>query len=98
VSLNANLWTQLLIAIVPAFITGIGSLFVALKKCKSEIKTLEVNNRHEIEKLMKQHEIDIENLKEKYDAVLLSFGANVSSKMNIERRKPTSEYMEVMNF
>jgi len=40
----------------------------------------------------------IENLKEKYDAVLLSFGANVSSKMNIERRKPTSEYMEVMNF
>lgn len=26
----------------------------------------------------------IENLKEKYDAVLLSFGANISSKMNID--------------
>lgn len=52
--MNANLWTQLLIAIVPALITGIGSLFIALKKCKSEIKTLEVNNKHEIEKLMKQ--------------------------------------------
>ena len=64
--MNANLWTQLLIAIVPALITGIGSLFIALKKCKSEIKTLEINNKHEIEKLMKQHEIDIENLKEKY--------------------------------
>ena len=49
--MNANLWTQLL---VHALITGIGSLFIALKKCKSEIKTLEVNNKHEIEKLMKQ--------------------------------------------
>lgn len=28
--MNANLWTQLLIAIVPALITGIGSLFIAL--------------------------------------------------------------------
>lgn len=35
--MNANLWTQLIIAIVPALITGIGSLFIALKKCKSDI-------------------------------------------------------------
>ena len=64
--MDANLWTQLLIAIVPAFITGAGSLIIALKKCKNEIKTLETNNKHEIEKLMKQHEIDIEALKEKH--------------------------------
>ena len=64
--MNANLWTQLLIAIVPALITGAGSLIIALKKCKNEINTLETNNKHEIEKLMKQHEIDIESLKEKH--------------------------------
>ena len=27
--MNANLWTQLLIAIVPALITGVGSLIIA---------------------------------------------------------------------
>lgn len=64
--MNANLWTQLLIAIVPALITGAGSLIIALRKCKNEISTLETNNKHEIEKLMKQHEIDIEALKEKH--------------------------------
>lgn len=50
--MNANLWTQLLIAIVPALITGVGSLIIAIKKCKNEINTLETNNKHEIEKLM----------------------------------------------
>ncbi len=64
--MNSNLWTQLLIAIVPAIITGVGSLFISIKKCKNEVQTLETNNKHEIEKLMKQHEIDIENLKEKH--------------------------------
>lgn len=64
--MNANLWTQLLIAVIPAIITGAGSLFIALKKCRNEIKTLETNNKHEIEKLMKQHEINIEDLKEKH--------------------------------
>lgn len=64
--MNANLWTQLLIAIVPALITGVGSLIIAIKKCKNEINTLETNNKHEIEKLMKQHKIDIEALNEKH--------------------------------
>lgn len=64
--MDANLWTQLLIAIIPVLITGVGSLIIALKKCKNEINTLKTNNKHEIEKLMKQHEIDIESLKEKH--------------------------------
>ena len=54
------------IAIVPALITGAGSLIIAIKKFKNEINTLETNNKHEIEKLMKQHEIDLEALKEKH--------------------------------
>ena len=64
--MDANLWEQLLIAVIPAIITGCGSLIIALKKCKNEINSLEISNKCEIEKLMKQHEIDIENLKEKY--------------------------------
>lgn len=40
----------------------------------------------------------LEELKEKYDAVLLSFGANISSKMNINRRRLGAVYMAEMNF
>ena len=60
--MNANLWTQLLIAIVPALITGVGSLIIAIKKCKNEINTLETNNKHEIdiEALNEKHRLDIE--------------------------------------
>ena len=64
--MNANLWTELLVAIIPALITGVGSCIITIKECKNEINTLESNNHHEIEKLMKQHEIDIEALKEKH--------------------------------
>ena len=67
--MNANLWTQLFIAIIPALITGVGSLIIALKKCKNEINTLETSNKHEIEKLMKQHEIDIDALKENINLI-----------------------------
>ncbi len=60
--MNANLWTQLLIAIVPALITGVGSLIIAIKKCKNEINTLETNNKHkiDIEALNEKHRLDIE--------------------------------------
>ena len=60
--MNANLWTQLLIAIIPAIITGIGSLIISLKKCKNEIRTLETNNKHEIDlnALKEKHRLDLE--------------------------------------
>lgn len=51
--MNANLWTQLLIAIVPALITGVGSLIIAIKKCKNEINT-KVQNEQEILKREKE--------------------------------------------
>lgn len=40
--MDANLWTQLLIAIVPALITGVGSLIIALKKCKMKLILLKL--------------------------------------------------------
>lgn len=61
--MNANLWTQLLIAIIPALITGVGSLIIALKKCKNEINTLETNNKNEIDinALKQKHKLDMES-------------------------------------
>ena len=63
--MSQELIVQLIIGIVPAIFAGIVSYIVSLKKCKSEIKTMDISNKHEIDKLMKQHEIDIEALKEK---------------------------------
>ena len=77
--MNANLWTQLLIAIVPALITGVGSLIIAINKCKNEINTLETNNKHEIEKLMKQHKIDIEALNALLDNVRYSSPTSIKN-------------------
>lgn len=87
--MNANLWTQLFIAIIPALITGVGSLIIALKKCKNEINTLETSNKHEIEKLMKQHEIDIDALKEKYKLDMES--KEKEHKLKIEEIKVQNE-------
>ena len=56
----------LLVSCVPAIITGIVTYLTASRKAKTQITSLEENNKHEIEKLMRQHEIDIESLKEKY--------------------------------
>ena len=61
--MNSNLWIQLLISIVPAIISGIISFLISMKQFKNEIKKVETNNKHEIDKLMKQHEIDINSLK-----------------------------------
>ena len=66
------------IAIVSALVTGTGSLIIAIKKCKNEVNILETNNKHEIEKLMKQHEIDIESLKEKIDLICNLKKKNIS--------------------
>lgn len=64
--MNSSLWSQLLIGIVPAIISGIISFLISMKQFKNELKKVETNNKHEIDKLMKQHEIDINSLKEKH--------------------------------
>lgn len=43
-------------------------------------------------------DMSLDKLKEEYNAVLLCFGANISSKMRNRRRKFKPEYMEEMNF
>ena len=52
----------ILLACIPALISGIAAVLVA----RFQIKSTKEQNKHEIEKLMKQHEIDIQNLQEKH--------------------------------
>ncbi|MDD2627942.1 MAG: hypothetical protein PHR25_03350 [Clostridia bacterium] len=49
-----------------AIISGAWSYMASKKKFKSELQIVNTNNVHEINKLMKQHEIEINNLKEKH--------------------------------
>lgn len=56
----------LLVSCIPAMVTGVVTYMTASRKAKTQITSLEENNKHEIDKLMRQHEIDIESLKEKY--------------------------------
>lgn len=51
--MNSSLWIQLLIGFVPAFVSGNISFFISMKQFKNEIKKVETNNKHEIDKLMK---------------------------------------------
>lgn len=52
----------LLISCLPAIITALISYLGLAKKYKSQIKTLELSNKQEIDKLMNQHKIDIDSL------------------------------------
>ncbi len=56
----------LLIACIPALVTGIVTYLVAYKNAASQVKIVKEQNKHDIEKLMEQHKVDIDSLKEKY--------------------------------
>lgn len=53
----------LLVAIIPSIISFLSSYFLLLKKIKSEMNTMEINHKNEIEKLKMQfeHECDLKN-------------------------------------
>lgn len=56
----------LLIACIPAIISGIISFFLAKSQAKAETKKLQLANQHEIEKLMEQHKVDIDAIREQH--------------------------------
>ena len=55
-----------IVSILTAIISGISSYCLSKRNFKNEVETIKINNEHEINKLMEQHKIDIENLKEKH--------------------------------
>ncbi len=56
----------LLIACIPAIISGVISFILAKSQSKSEIQKLKLANEHEIDKLMEQHKVDIDAIREQH--------------------------------
>ena len=50
-------------------VTGVLSFLVAHRNAISQINIVKENNKHEIDRLMEQHKIDIDSLKEKMAAL-----------------------------
>lgn len=88
----------LLIACIPAIITGVISYFVARKNASAQIKVVEEQNKHDLEKLMKQnehdlkklmkqHEIDIENLKEAHKLDMQKMEQDHKNKLELQKKE-----------
>ena len=60
----------LLISCIPAIITGVVSYLVARKNASTQIKLLETQNKHDIDRLMEQHKIDIDSLNQQHQLEL----------------------------
>lgn len=56
-----------IVSIITAVISGLCAYFKARQDFKNQVETIKMNNEHEIKKLMKQHEIDIDNLREQHN-------------------------------
>ncbi len=60
----------LLISCIPAVITGVVSYLVARKNSSTQIKLLETQNKHDIDRLMEQHKVDIDSLTQQHQQEL----------------------------
>ena len=56
----------MLIACVPAVVSGVGTFIVTHRSTDVSLKQFKESNKQEINRLIKQHEIDIDALREKY--------------------------------
>lgn len=55
-----------IVSVLSSIISGLCAYLKAKQNFKIQVETIKINNEHEIAKLMKQHEVDIDNLKEKH--------------------------------
>ena len=81
----------ILIAFIPAIISFAATMAVN----RTQIKSLEEQNKHEIDKLMKQHEINIENLKEKHALEMESKDKEYQYQLEIQKRNHENEMMRL---
>ena len=56
-----NTYLPYIVSVVVAIISGVFSYMQASRKCRTEIDSLKESNKHEIERLMQQHKLDIES-------------------------------------
>lgn len=61
-----DFWQTFLIAIIPSAITALLSFWASWKTSNTQIKTIQEQNKADIEKLIQQNKVDIESLKEKH--------------------------------
>lgn len=59
-------WTTTIASCIPAIISALVSYLIARHQGKSDLKKAAQENNAAIDRLMKQHEIDIESLREKH--------------------------------
>lgn len=55
-------WQSLLIALAPAFISGVVSYILAIRKSAQEMEQMAEKHRHEIDTLHEQYKLEIEKL------------------------------------
>lgn len=60
----------LLISRIPAIITGAVTYLIAHKNATAQIKVVEEQNKHDLDKLMEQHKVDIDSLNKKHQQEL----------------------------
>lgn len=81
----------LLIACIPAIISGIISFFLAKSQAKAETKKLQLANQHEIEKLMEQHKVDIDAIREQHRLEMESKEKDHQHKLEIMQKEHENE-------
>ena len=81
----------LLLACIPAIVTGFGSFILAKSQAKSEISKLQIANKHDIEKLMEQHKVDIESIREQHRLEMESKEKDHQYKLEIMQKEHENE-------
>ena len=84
----------LLIGVIPAVITSLGAYLIAVKNFKSSLKTVQVNNKHDLDKLMEQHKLDIDGLKEKHKLEIESKEKDHVHKLEIMQKEHENELIK----
>ena len=81
----------LLIACVPAIISGSVSFVLAKSQAKSETKKLQIENQHEIQKLMEQHKVDIDAIREQHRLEMESKEKDHQHRLEIMQKEHENE-------
>lgn len=81
----------LLIACVPAALSGMISFILAKSQAKSDIKKLQVENQHDIEKLMEQHKVNLDAIREQHRLEMETKEKDHTHKLEIMQREHENE-------
>ena len=88
----------LLIACIPAVITGVVTYLVAHKNATSQINVLKAQNKYDLDRLMEQHKIDIDSLERQHKQEIEKMEIEHKHKLElIEKEKENSLNQNLMS-